>query len=272
MVSWPRWRRIARRPVSTGYWRCFVMPRPSTGGPIPESLTWSRVGHRKGGGGRRIRYHSPTVSRCAQPLQGRGHGSCGAGGIAGATSVAHWRDAAAGVADHGCGTRRWCDRPGARQGDRRDGAPHPCGDAPGGTAQAEQTLAHTARRFGPTALSRIGERLLAHLDPDGTAPAEEPETMRELRVRTGPDGTVSLNGKLDPEGGARVLEVLGSLNGRRPLTDGVPDQRSRARRDADALVEAMSSLLDEGELPTRSGQRRPLVLTMGLNELIESIG
>ena len=34
----------------------------------------------------------------------------------------------------------------------------------------------------------------------------------------------------------------------------------------------MSSLLDEGELPTRSGQRPHLVLTMGLNELIESIG
>ena len=97
----------------------------------------------------------------------------------------------------------------------------PAATHPEVTAQAEQTLAHTARRFGPTALSRIGERLLAHLDPDGTAPAEEPETMRELRVRTGPDGTVSLNGKLDPEGGARVLEVLGSLNGRRPLADGV---------------------------------------------------
>ena len=43
-------------------------------------------------------------------------------------------------------------------------------------AQAEQTLAQAARRFDPSALTRIGERLLAHLDPDGTAPADEPET------------------------------------------------------------------------------------------------
>jgi hypothetical protein len=121
-------------------------------------------------------------------------------------------------------------------------------------------------------LARIGERLLAHLDPDGNAPAEEPETMRELRLRTGSDGTVSLTGKLDPEGGARVLEVLGSLNGRRPPVDGVPDQRNQARRDADALVEAMTRLLDEGELPTRGGQRPHLVLTMGLNELIDGLG
>ena len=120
-------------------------------------------------------------------------------------------------------------------------------------AQAEQTLAHAARRFGPAALTRIGDRLLAHLDPDGQAPSGEPEQHRELRVRTRSDGTVSLTGHLDPEGGARVLEVLGSLNQRRPPVEGVPDSRSQARRDADALVEAMSRLLDEGELPARGG-------------------
>ena len=83
---------------------------------------------------------------------------------------------------------------------------------------------------------------------------------------------MSLTGKLDPEGGARVLEVLGSLNGRRPPVEGVPDTRSESRRNADALVEAMTSLLDEGELPTRGGQRPHLVLTMGLNDLIDGLG
>ena len=66
-------------------------------------------------------------------------------------------------------------------------------------AQAERILAHAARRFDPPALSRIGERMLAHLDPDGIAPSEEPETLRELRVRTGSDGTVSMTGHLDPK-------------------------------------------------------------------------
>jgi Domain of unknown function (DUF222)/HNH endonuclease len=113
---------------------------------------------------------------------------------------------------------------------------------------------------------------LACLDPDGPESTDEPEQIRELRVRTGADGTVTLNGKLDPDGGARVLEVLNSLNGRRPPVDGVPDQRSAARRNADALVEAMSSLLDEGELPTRGGQRPHLVLTMKLTDLIDGLG
>jgi hypothetical protein len=140
------------------------------------------------------------------------------------------------------------------------------------TAQAEMTLAHAARRFAPAPLARIGERLLAHLDPDGSAPAEEPETQRELHLRTRPDGTVRLTGKLDPEGGARVLEVLGSLNQRRPPVDGVPDSRSQARRDADALIEAMSRLLDDGELPAKGGQRPHLVLTMTLAELVTGLG
>lgn len=148
----------------------------------------------------------------------------------------------------------------------------PDGIHPETTAQAEQTLASAARRFDPSALGTIAERLLAHLDPDGPEPSEEPDTMRELRVRTGTDGVVSLTGKLDPEGGARVLEVLGSLNGRRPPVEGVPDTRSESRRNADALVEAMTSLLDEGELPTRGGQRPHLVLTMGLNDLIDGLG
>jgi Domain of unknown function (DUF222) len=143
---------------------------------------------------------------------------------------------------------------------------------PEAAAQAEQTLATAARRFDPAALTCIGERLLAHLDPDGNAPVEQPEQIRELRVRTGPNGVVSLAGKLDPEGGARVLEVLNSLNGRRAAVDGVPDLRTPARRNADALVEAMNCLLDEGELPTRGGQRPHLVLTMRLSDLLDGLG
>jgi hypothetical protein len=34
----------------------------------------------------------------------------------------------------------------------------------------------------------------------------------------------------------------------------------------------MSRLLDDGELPTRGGQRPHLVLTMGLNEIIDGLG
>ncbi|MGH3930233.1 MAG: DUF222 domain-containing protein, partial [Pseudonocardiaceae bacterium] len=45
---------------------------------------------------------------------------------------------------------------------------------PDEVAQAEATLAQLARRFDPPALNRLAERLLAHLDPDGTEPSDEP--------------------------------------------------------------------------------------------------
>ncbi|MFY9809352.1 MAG: DUF222 domain-containing protein, partial [Pseudonocardiaceae bacterium] len=124
----------------------------------------------------------------------------------------------------------------------------PPGAHPEAVADAEETLAHAARRFDPAALTRIDDRLLAHLDPDGDPPRDDPETTRELRVRTGTDGTVNLYGHLDPEGGARVLEVLNSLNTRRAPIDGVPDGRSLDRRNADALIEAMTRNLDDGQL------------------------
>jgi hypothetical protein len=53
-------------------------------------------------------------------------------------------------------------------------------------------------------------------DLDGTEPTDEPEQLREPRVRTRPDGTITLNRKLDPAGGARVLAVLNSLNRQPP--------------------------------------------------------
>ncbi|MGH3784433.1 MAG: DUF222 domain-containing protein [Pseudonocardiaceae bacterium] len=61
----------------------------------------------------------------------------------------------------------------------------PANTHPDTTAQAEHTLATAASRFDPAALTRIGERILAHLDPDSKEPTDEPEEIRELRVRTG---------------------------------------------------------------------------------------
>ncbi|HEY2723435.1 MAG TPA: DUF222 domain-containing protein [Pseudonocardiaceae bacterium] len=148
----------------------------------------------------------------------------------------------------------------------------PSATPPDDLALAEQTLADAARRFDPAALARIAERLLAHLDPDGTAPTDEPERSRELYVRTSRDGTVNLTGRLDPDGGARVLAVLDALNTRHPDTDGQPDQRSQPRRNADALIDAMNRVLDDGDLPATGGQRPHLTITIGLRELTEGLG
>ncbi len=62
----------------------------------------------------------------------------------------------------------------------------------------------TARRFNPTALTRIGERLLAHLDPDGNAAADTRRTHPHLVL------TMGLNDLIDGLGTA-LLNTGGCL-------------------------------------------------------------
>ncbi len=66
---------------------------------------------------------------------------------------------------------------------------------------AETELARHARLFHPTALHKIGQRILAHLDPDGPAPRDEPEpapAAGELRLWERRDGCLGLAGHLEP--------------------------------------------------------------------------
>lgn len=150
----------------------------------------------------------------------------------------------------------------------------PAGVHPETEAEIEQTLAGHARRFEPRPLAQITHRVLAHLDPDGPAPTEAPPPpARELHLRPNDDGSLRLDGHLDNEAAAIVRTVLDSLNGRRPDTDPAgPDERTLAQRNGDALVEACSMLLDDAVLPTSGGQRPHLVVTIGLQQLIDGLG
>jgi Domain of unknown function (DUF222) len=70
---------------------------------------------------------------------------------------------------------------------------------------AEAELAHHARSFNSTSLHRIGQHILAHLDPDGPEPRDESQpapAAGELRLRDRRDGRLGLEGYLEPEHGA----------------------------------------------------------------------
>ena len=141
-------------------------------------------------------------------------------------------------------------------------------------ADIEQTLAGHARNFEPKPLAQIAHRVLAHLDADGPAPTDpSPPPGRELHLRPNDDGSLRLDGRLDNEGAALLRTVLDSLNGRRPDTDPAgPDERTLAQRNGDTLVEACAMLLDDAVLPTSGGQRPHLVVTVGLQQLIDELG
>jgi hypothetical protein len=98
---------------------------------------------------------------------------------------------------------------------------------------------------------RIGERLLAHLDPDGSIRPNNPRPCESYRPHWSRGG-----GRRHRHAGPRRrCPGAGSpqLPQRPPSRSGWHSVYARpARRNADALVEAMSSLLDDGQLPTRS--------------------
>jgi len=141
----------------------------------------------------------------------------------------------------------------------------------GTQADAEAFLATQARIHDAATLGKIAQRLKATLDPDGRAPTEEPEKVRELTFSTTPDGKVRFRGVLDPEGAAIVKAVLDPLAKPHPV-DGKRDQRTPARRNCDAFVEAMRRLLTAADLPTCGGERPQLLVTITWDNLRDGKG
>src|SRR6202048_859095 len=89
--------------------------------------------------------------------------------------------------------------------------------------------------------------------------AEQTERVehRKLTTPTCDDGAVLIKGVLDPEGGAAFLTAVKPL-ARRSGTD---DDRSREKRQADAVVELSMHSLDSGLIPQQGSQRTHLNVT-----------
>ena len=106
-----------------------------------------------------------------------------------------------------------------------------------GDAFDERDLLEKALENSPGKLNALCRHYRHARNPKGIADEEaELYEMRSLKIATGPDGAVSLSGYLDPIGGAAVRSALEPLARKR----GADDERDRAQRMADALVEAVS--------------------------------
>jgi hypothetical protein len=136
-------------------------------------------------------------------------------------------------------------------------------------ARVESELVDHATRFDPVQLGKLAHRIRAHLDPDGTLLDEQQAiARRELSFTPDLDGTVKIRGRLDAEAAAIVQAALNPLAAPLPAdARGVKDQRTPARRRADALVQAARLLLDAGVLPSQGGQRPHLTVTITLDNL-----
>jgi len=141
--------------------------------------------------------------------------------------------------------------------------------------KVEAVLVGHAAQFEPTILRGLGDRVLAHLDPDLADRRLRDRLEREQRhaehrrgFTLSPDGLggIRLSGILDPEGAAIVDAAIGSLSGPAPSSDG-PDLRTPAARRADALVDVCRLALRTGDLPASGGQPAQLTVTIDFQAL-----
>src|SRR6476661_3492639 len=98
---------------------------------------------------------------------------------------------------------------------------------------AEAELARHARSFNSTSLHRIGQHILAHLDPDGPEPRDQPQpapAAGELRLWDRRDGRLGLEGYLEAEHRAAFRSLIDQLAA--PAPPPTPSPTSAPRRNA----------------------------------------
>jgi Domain of unknown function (DUF222)/HNH endonuclease len=128
-----------------------------------------------------------------------------------------------------------------------------------GTPFDETALLDKARENSPGKFHHLCRHYRHAADPKGYA-AEQAELVenRRLSLSTWDDGSLLLNGVLDPVGGAALRTALEPL----ARKSGAHDDRNRERRLADALVELASG----GE------QRAQIQVTSSLETLLGLVG
>ncbi|HEU5269040.1 MAG TPA: DUF222 domain-containing protein [Jatrophihabitans sp.] len=138
----------------------------------------------------------------------------------------------------------------------------------------EVTLLEQGRTLSPGRIRQLGQRILAHLDPDGPSPDEQRQQQchRRLTLNRLPDSTGLLEGRLSPTCQAIWEAILAPLAGRRPDDALGPDERTLPQRWHDAFEEAGRRLLAAGDLPDQAGLPCQLMVTLSLSDLERRAG
>jgi Domain of unknown function (DUF222) len=143
-------------------------------------------------------------------------------------------------------------------------------DEPALVDKVEGVLVEHAQQFEPMILRRLGERVLAHVNP-GLAEDRLRDRLerdeRRAHQRRGftmsPDGLggMRVSGVVDSEGAAIIGAAIEPLTAPRRDATG-PDVRTPAARRADALVDVCRLALRSNELPDSGGQLAQVVVTI----------
>jgi hypothetical protein len=132
---------------------------------------------------------------------------------------------------------------------------------------AERQLVEAAGSLRPRELGQAGERILAHLDPDGTLNSDaEHQRHRNLTLASNSDGSYQLRGRLTPGCGALLQAWLSPHSAPVPASDGAGDCRSHGQRMHDALHELAGMAVRRHEL-TGSGAPAQVIITIPADQL-----
>jgi hypothetical protein len=117
------------------------------------------------------------------------------------------------------------------------------------------------------ALVQLVEHYLAALDPDGPEP--DPTEGRSFTITTHSDGTVTFHGRLDAVGGEKLkTTVEAHVQADRPAGD----ERTRAQRQADGLVQVCDNVLATGSAPVLRTVKPHVVVRIDLDDLASGEG
>uniref|UniRef100_UPI0019D1CE4D HNH endonuclease signature motif containing protein n=1 Tax=Rhodococcus sp. KRD162 TaxID=2729725 RepID=UPI0019D1CE4D len=106
----------------------------------------------------------------------------------------------------------------------------------------------------------------------GTTPPAEDTDRNELFASTTLNGRLALKGDFDAITGEKLLTALSPLTAPRPAVDGTPDERSPARRRADAFGHILDRYLAANNRPTEGGEKPHVNLHINLRDLTDLTG
>ncbi|MEV8375056.1 DUF222 domain-containing protein [Kribbella sp. NPDC056861] len=138
-------------------------------------------------------------------------------------------------------------------------------------AEAELRMVEASEHLSPSGLRTLGVQVRNLLDTDGPEPREDAARRREeLWTKKTDDGGLRFGGFYAAENAEALETVL--QTGAKPhnTDDGDPDPRSRGKRQADALMDALTIALNTGDLPARGGIKPHITVTIDLNDLLEA--
>ncbi|HEY0166893.1 MAG TPA: DUF222 domain-containing protein, partial [Jatrophihabitans sp.] len=138
---------------------------------------------------------------------------------------------------------------------------------PADVAAAEQQLVKAATQLRPRQVGVVGQRILAHLNPDGVlASDEEHARRRSFALIPEADGSYRATGRLTPTCGAQLLAWLTPRSAPRPTDDAGPDPRSHGQRMHDALEDLAALAVRRTEL-VDSGAPAQVIISMTADQL-----